>query len=219
MKYFPVFLNLEGRLCVVTGGGRVAERKVRSLLDAGARVKVISPELSRGLSGLKEKGKIAHQERPFRAGDLRGAHLAIAATDNRQVNELVFRQGRKQKIPVNVVDDPGQSSFIVPSLVRRGDLCMAISTSGRSPALAKALRRKLEKEIGPEYADWLRLLAEARQRILPLGWGQKKKEAIFHTLTGDDFLALIRKKKWNTVDSRLRDLIGPEFTRPASRKR
>jgi precorrin-2 dehydrogenase / sirohydrochlorin ferrochelatase len=215
VKYFPVFLNLEGRLCVVTGGGRVAERKVRSLLNAGARVKVISPKLSSRLSGLEKKGKIEYQARPFRAADLRGAFLAIAATDDRSVNGLVFQQGVKQKIPVNVVDDPGQSSFIVPSLIRRGDLSLAISTSGRAPALARALRRRLQVEIGPEYELWLKILTAARKKILPLRLGQKKNQAIFRKLAGDEFLALIRQKDWARLDSRFKDVIGPGFTMPA----
>ncbi len=218
MRYFPVFLNLEGRLCVVAGGGRVAERKVRSLLEAGARVKVISPDLSAGLSALKGKKKIEHQARGFRAGDLRGAFLAIAATDDRRVNGLVFRQGLKQRIPVNVVDDPEQSSFIVPSLVRRGDLSLAISTSGRSPALAKALRQRLEKEVGPEYARWLKMLGKARKRILSLGLGQKRNQFLFRKLTGDEFAALIRQEDWAKVKSRIAEIIAPERGRARGKR-
>ncbi len=215
MKYFPVFLNLQGRLCVVSGGGKVAERKVRSLLNAGARVKVVSPELTASLSRLQKSGKIEYQGRFFRTGDLRGAFLAIAATDDRKANDLVFRQGLKQRIPVNVVDEPGQSSFIVPSVVKQGDLLLAISTSGQSPALAKALRQKLQKEIGPEFSFWLKLLAAVRRKILPLGFGQKRKQAIFRQLAGDDLLSLIQKKDWARLEMRLKTIIGPGFSMAA----
>jgi len=218
MKYFPVFLNLQGRLCVVLGGGAVAERKVRTLLETGARVKVISPELTAGLSRFEKKGRIEYRCRSFRRTDLRGAFLAIAATSNRAVNELVFRQGIRQKIPVNVVDDPEQSSFIVPSLVKRGDLILAVSTSGKSPALAKALRRRLEKEIGPEYTLWLKLLRSVRQKILPMRLGLKQNQRIFQRLTADDVLHLIRGKRWTKLEAMVKEIVGPEFKSGLGRK-
>ena len=169
MKYYPVLLDLDGKLCVVVGGGGVAERKVRNLLQAGARVRVISPQLTFSLTRFKEKGKIIHRQRSFRSADLHGTFLAIAATDDRRVNERVFEQALRQKIPVNVVDDPAHSSFIVPSLVQRGDLLIAVSTSGQSPALARALRQKLQKEFGPEYIFLLKLLGAVRKKVFSFG--------------------------------------------------
>jgi precorrin-2 dehydrogenase/sirohydrochlorin ferrochelatase len=212
MKYFPVFLNLKGKSCVVVGGGQVAERKVLSLLKAGASVKVVSPELTKSLARLREDGKIDHRPRFFRSRDLRQAFLSIAATDDRATNELVFHQAANQKIPVNVVDDAEHSSFIFPSLVDRGDLLLAISTSGQSPALARALRRKLQKEIGPEYAFWVKLLGALRAKILSLGFGQKRNQAIFRKLVQEDFLSLIRKKDYRGLEARLRNMIGPGFS-------
>jgi precorrin-2 dehydrogenase/sirohydrochlorin ferrochelatase len=212
MRYFPVFLDLKGKLCVVVGGGQVAERKVLSLLKAGASVRVIGPELTKSLARLWEDGRIDHRSRPFRSGDLRQAFLSIAATDDRATNELVFRQAANQKIPVNVVDDPEHSSFIVPSLVDRGDLLLAISTSGQSPALARALRRKLQKDIGPEYASWVKLLGALRAEILSLGFGQKRNQKIFRKLVQEDFLSLIRKKDHRGLEARLRNIIGPGFS-------
>jgi precorrin-2 dehydrogenase/sirohydrochlorin ferrochelatase len=212
MKYFPAFLDLKGKLCVVVGGGPVAERKVLSLLKAGASVKVVSPKLTQSLSRLREDGRIDHRPRPFRSGDLRQAFLTIAATDDRATNELVFRRAANQKIPVNVVDDPEHSSFIVPSLVARGDLLLAISTSGQSPALASALRRKLQKDIGPEYASWVKLLGALRVKILSLGFGQKRNQKIFRKLVQEDFLSLIRKKDYRGLEARLRNMIGPGFS-------
>ena len=212
MKYFPAFLNLQGKLCVVVGGGRVAERKVRSLLKAGALVKVIGPELTKSLFRLKLKKKIIHHPRSFFAGDLRGAFLSIAATDERTTNERVFRQSYRLKIPVNVVDDPAHSSFIVPSVVERGELLLAISTSGQSPALAKILRQRLQKEIGPEYSFLLKLLGAVRKKILPVGWGQKRNQKIFRRLVQEDFLSLIRKNDRQGLETRLRSILGPGFS-------
>jgi precorrin-2 dehydrogenase/sirohydrochlorin ferrochelatase len=212
MKYFPAFLDLRGKLCVVAGGGRVAERKVRSLLNAGASVKVISPEITESLFRLELKGKIVHHPRSFRSGDLRGAFLGIAATDNRGTNERVFRQALGLKIPVNVVDDPARSSFIVPSVVEKGDLLLAISTSGQSPALAKLLRQKLQKEIGPEYSFLLRLLGAVRKKVLSFGFGQRRNQRIFRKLVGADLLSLIRQEDWRGLESRIREILGVGFT-------
>ena len=212
MKYYPILLYLDGKLCVVVGGGRVAERKVRSLLQTGALVRVISPQLSLALERLKEKGKIIHCQRSFRSGDLRGAFLVIAATNDRRINDRVFSLAFNQRIPVNVVDDPAHSSFIVPSLVQRGDLLIAISTSGQSPALAKALRQKLEKEIGPEYIFLLKLLGAVRKKILSLGMGQKRNQAIFRKLVGRSLLPLIRKNDQTGLERRMETLLGPGFS-------
>jgi len=212
MKYYPVLLDLDGKLCVVVGGGRVAERKVRSLLQVGALVKVISPQLTQSLSRLKERGKIIHSQRPYRSGDLHRAFLAITATDDRRANERVFNQALRQKIPVNVVDDPAHSSFIVPSLVQKGDLLIAISTSGQSPALARALRQKLQKEIGAEYIYLLKLLGAVRKKILSLGLGQKRKQVIFRKLAGKDLLLLIRKNDYTGLENRMKTLLGSGFS-------
>lgn len=212
MKYYPVLLDLDGKLCVVVGGGRVAERKVRSLLQVGALVKVISPQLTQSLSRLKERGKIIHSQRSYRSGDLHRAFLAIAATDDRRANERVFSQALRQKIPVNVVDDPAHSSFIVPSLVQKGDLLIAISTSGQSPALARALRQKLQKEIGTEYLYLLKLLGAVRKKILSLGLGQKRNQVIFRKLAGKDLLPLIRKNDYTGLENRMKTLLGSGFS-------
>ena len=212
MRYFPAFLDLKGKPCVVVGGGRVAERKVKGLLKAGAAVRVISPNLTSSLARLHEKGLILHQQRPFRAADLGRAHLCIAATDSREVNERVYQAASRQRIPVNVVDDPARCSFIVPSLVMRGDLLVAISTSGQSPALAKALRQKLQKEIGPEYALWLKILGAVRKKILPLGFDQMRNQAAFRRLAKDDLLAFIRRRDREGLDRRLKKILGPGFS-------
>ena len=212
MRYFPVFLDLKEKRCIVVGGGAVAERKVKNLLKAGARVKVISPELTVPLSRLRDEKKISHLSRSYRRKDLEGALLAIAATNDRTINERVFREATANRIPVNVVDDPAHSSFIVPSIVHKKDLLVAVSTSGRSPALARLLRQKLEREIGPEYPRFLSLLGRVRKKILSRGLGQRENQRIFRRLVKDDLLPLIRGKKRREVDQRLRRALGPGFS-------
>jgi precorrin-2 dehydrogenase len=212
MRYFPVFLDLQDKSCVVVGGGRVAERKVKTLLTAGARVKVISPQLTRPLARLESEERIVHYPRLFRRKDLRNAFLTIAATDDRAVNQRVFQEATKHRIPVNVVDDPAHSSFIVPSLVKKKDLVVAISTSGRSPALARLLRQKLEKEIGHEYARFLRLLGAVRRKMIPLGLGQQRNQKIFRKLVKEDLLSLIKGKKFRELNHRLAKILGTGFS-------
>ncbi len=212
MKYFPAFLDLQNKLCVVVGGGRVAERKVQSLLKSGAEVKVISPKITKTLARLQERGKIRHQSRSFRLGDLRGAFLAFAATDDRTTNERVFGQASRHRIPVNVADDPPHCSFIVPSVMERGDLLLAISTSGKSPALAKLLRQRLQKEIGPEYDFFLKLLVDVRRRVMALGFKAKEKQKIFRQIAQAEGLDLIRQKDFQGLEKRWRALLGPGFS-------
>jgi precorrin-2 dehydrogenase / sirohydrochlorin ferrochelatase len=212
MKYFPVFLNLQQKACVVIGGGGVATRKVQNLLKAGARVTVFSPRVTGLLRRLHEKRKIVIRARSFRSGDLDKAHLVFAATDNRQTNEKVFREASALRILVNVVDDPDHCSFIVPSILSRGDILLAISTGGQSPALAKSLRKKLQKEIGPEYTPLLKILGAVRKKILPLGWGAKKKQRIFRLLLQEDLLAMIRKRKFRILASRMEKITGLRFS-------
>jgi precorrin-2 dehydrogenase/sirohydrochlorin ferrochelatase len=212
MRYFPVFLDLKERLCVVVGGGRVAERKIKAILRTGARVKVISPRLTASLARLKKRKRISHLSRTYRRGDLRGGVLVIGATDDRSVNERIFREAAAGRIPVNVVDDPAHSSFIVPSIVDKKDLLVAISTSGKSPALARRLRQKLGKEIGPEYERLLKLLGKVREKLLPLGLGQQGNQKIFRKLADEDLLPLIRDKKIRELNRRLASVLGPGYS-------
>jgi len=212
MKYYPVLLDLKNRLCVVIGGGRVAERKVKTLLKADGRIKVISPQLTAPLARLKEQKRISHLSRTYQKGDLRGAFLAVGATGDRTINERISREAAEGQIPVNVVDDPAHSSFIVPSIVKKKDLLVAISTSGKSPALARVLRQKLEKEIGPEYEGFLKLLGRVREKLLPLGLGQPRNQKIFRKLVGEDLLPLIRGKKFRELNRRLAKVLGPGYS-------
>ncbi len=165
ITYYPVFLNVDGKKCVVVGGGQVALRKVRVLLEHGADVEVISPDLCPELAKLAGSGEIRALTRKYRAGDLKNAFVAIAATDNGDINQRVVVEARRRAILVNVVDDAENSDFIVPSYLRRGELTIAVSTGGKSPALARKIRSRLEKELGDEYALVARLIGEVRAEI------------------------------------------------------
>lgn len=155
---YPVFMDLEGRRCVVVGGGEVANRKARKLLQARAGVVVISPEIKPEL----ESVAVEILRRPFEAGDLEGAFLAFAATDSREVNAAVAREADDKGIPVNVVDLPSEGSFAVPSVLRRGRMQVAVSTGGASPSLARSIRGELEGIFGPDWAGLAEELAVAR---------------------------------------------------------
>jgi len=164
-RYFPVFLNVRRKKCVVIGGGQVAFRKVRTLLDCGASVTVISPVLHPDLSELANKKSIQVIRRSYKSGDLKGAFIVIAATDTKETNRKVAKEAGRVGALVNVVDDPEPSDFIVPSLLRRGDLTIAISTGGMSPALARKVRTSLEESFGEEYALLVSLVEEVRSTL------------------------------------------------------
>jgi siroheme synthase-like protein len=167
--YYPIFLNLQGKKCVVVGGGTVALRKVTTLLACGADITVISPTPLAEISRLFKKKAIQLVRRNYEPGDLGGAALSIAATRVKKINRKVAEEAKNNGILVNVVDDSEPSDFIIPSFFRRGDLSVAVSTSGRSPAFAKKIRAKLEKNIGIEYAYLLSLIAEIRSEIKKKG--------------------------------------------------
>jgi precorrin-2 dehydrogenase/sirohydrochlorin ferrochelatase len=162
--YFPAFLDLSGRRCLVVGGGEIAERKVRALLDCAARVIVVSPALTPGLSALARADRIVHHRRAFLRTDVRGCAVVIAATGAALADAAVAAAARRRRALVNVVDRPAQCDFIFPSVLRRGNFQIAVSTGGRSPALAREIRRRLEPLFGPEYAELVERVGEERAR-------------------------------------------------------
>ena len=164
--YYPLFLDINDRNCVVIGGGKVAERKVELLLQSGARVTLISPKASRKLKVLHEQRKIKYIQRACTPDDIKDAALIFTCTDNAVVNKMVKSEAGKRKIPVNVVDNPTLCDFIVPSIIRKGDIIIAISTSGKLPLLSKQLRKKLEELLTDEYIEYARVLAEVRDYFL-----------------------------------------------------
>jgi precorrin-2 dehydrogenase/sirohydrochlorin ferrochelatase len=165
VRYYPVFLDIAGKPVVVIGGGEVALRKVESLLDAGGRVTVVSPTLHPELQPLVTEGRVEHVAREYTPGDLEGCFLAFVGTDDRSVNAVVSGEGRQRGVWVNAVDDIPNCDFIVPSIVRRGDLIVAVSTSAASPAMARKMREELEEFLTEEHALMLELAAEVRREL------------------------------------------------------
>src|SRR5258707_1640475 len=165
MAYIPIFLDVTGRECVVVGGGVVAARKVESLVDAGAHVTVVSSQLSPLIEALVARGSVKHIARDYQPGDMRGCVLVYAATDDPKLHRELAAEARALGIPINVVDVPELCTFIAPAVVKRGDLQIAISTGGASPAFAARLRHALEDQFGIEYARTLEVLRAARLRL------------------------------------------------------
>lgn len=169
MGYYPIFLELSGRPCVVIGGGVVAERKVEGLLAEGASVTVLSPALSPRLEALAREGRISHLARAYAPGDLAGSELAFVATDDGGVNAAVAREGRERGVWVNAADDPTHCDFILPSVLRRGGLTVAVATGGASPALSRVIREELEAYFTEDYAELVRIVAEVRGELRESG--------------------------------------------------
>lgn len=171
-SYYPIFLNLKGKKCVVVGGGKVAERKALSLLRSGAKITVISPECTVGLKKENLKGRIQYIPRKYKKGDLKNAFLVIAATDSNETNRKISEDA---PYLVNVVDMPLLCNFIVPSVVRRGPLTIAVSTSGVSPSLARTIRKELEGLYGREFEKHLNYIKKMRVKALSRIKNDKKR--------------------------------------------
>lgn len=212
MKYFPVFLRLSGRKCLVVGGGPVATQKVRGLLDGSAKVTVISPQLTDTLTQLKLEGRVAHLPRAYQHGDLAGFFIAFAATGHDDVDRRIADEAADAGVLLNVVDRPELCDFISPSVVTRDDLIIAISTSGASPAMARQLREKLEAEIGPEYALALQLLGRLRHRLKELHTPAPERTRIFNELVESPLLELLRVGRFDEVDALICNTAGAEFS-------
>jgi siroheme synthase-like protein len=168
--YYPILLNIKGKRCVVIGGGKVALRKVKMLLKCGGNIMVISPKPHPDIIRLSKKKALRLTRRDYEARDIRKAAVVIACTDVKEVNRKVADDAKKARVLVNVADDAEPSDFILPSFFRRGDLLVAVSTSGVSPALARRIRTKLEKDFGEEYASLLSLIGEVRSTLKREGY-------------------------------------------------
>lgn len=189
------------------GGGEVAFRKVRRLLQCGARVKVISAKLSPEMEALKNRNEIVHINGRYKADHIADAFIVIGATNSRTVNNRIFRDARAGKVLVNIVDEPERCDFILPSVVERGDLAMAISTGGKSPALARHLRQELEEVYGEEYEIYLDILGQTRAIVLARRQPSDENRKIFEALIHSDLLKRIRKRDWDAVKELVREII------------
>ncbi len=210
MRYYPIFADLSGRPVVVIGGGVVAERKVKSLLLAGAEITIVSPRLTKALQALADGGRVRALKRKYRNGDLMGASLAVSASDRKDVNTAVRKEADSRSILLNVVDDPVLCDFIVPSVIDRGDLVVAISTSGQFPALAKKLRKDIEKTIGTEYEQFTLILGAARKILLKRGESHVKKESVIKALLDSQIPEMIKAGCFDDIDALLKRLLGKD---------
>ena len=218
MRYYPIFLDLTDRPCVVIGGGEVATRKVEGLLAAGARVTIISPQVSSEIARLRDEVRIAHVAREYQEGDLEGFEVCMVATDDGTVNAQVAAEGRRRRVWVNASDDPANCDFILPSVIRRGDVVVAASTGGSSPALARRLREELEAFLSDDYSPLADLLREVRRELRqrritvePEVW----QRAIDGTLR-----ALLAQRRYGEAKDRLLAALGvgvSVFARPRKR--
>ena len=181
-----MFLKLEGRTCLVIGAGSVGEPKIRSLLQAKADVRVIAPETTAAVAAWANAGVLTWQSRNFVPQDLDGAFLVIAATNSPGVNDEIYREAQRRKILCNAVDDPEHCDFYYPAVVRRGQLQFAISTGGRSPALAQRLRRELEAQFSAEYAGWVEELGNAREKLQASDLEPEAKKRKLHELASQE---------------------------------
>ena len=207
MKYYPVFLDIRNKHCVIIGGGEVALRKAERLLDCGAKVSVISPKLVPELAALKDKHLIAHIAAEYSGDLLDKAALIIGATDDEKINARISQDARNKGIPVNIVDDPQKCDFILPAVVQRGDLAITIGTGGKSPALARHLREDLEKQYGKEYEIFLNILGNLRTKM-------EKNAGVgkdwFDSLMAAGILAFIKSRDVKKVKEIVKDITGEE---------
>jgi precorrin-2 dehydrogenase / sirohydrochlorin ferrochelatase len=183
-----MFVKLEGRRCLVVGAGKVGEPKIGALIDTGARIRVIALEASEAVHEWANAGKITLEIRALSAEDLDGIFLAVVATSSSAVNGSIYREAQRRGVLCNVVDVPELCDFYYPAVVRRGDLQIAISTSGQSPSLAQKLRQQLERQFGPGYARWVAELGETRKLVLASNIDSKRKSDLLHSLASREAL-------------------------------
>jgi precorrin-2 dehydrogenase/sirohydrochlorin ferrochelatase len=193
--YYPIFLDVEDREVVIIGGGAVCERKAETMMKYGARVTVVAPEFTPQITAWASAGRLAIRRKQYDAADLDGASIVIASTDDERVNERVARDCRERKIPVNVVDVTHLCEFIVPAIVEQGSIQLAVSTGGKSPALARTLKEDLQKFVGPEYAeinDLLGTLRPSAKKVLPTDTDRKH---FFDSILARGVVEMVRQGK------------------------
>jgi precorrin-2 dehydrogenase / sirohydrochlorin ferrochelatase len=197
---FPMFVKLEGRQCLVVGAGAIAEGKIRGLLQAGAAVRVVAPRAVLQIQTWAKNNAIVWHTRAFHPHDLDGAFLVITATSSPEVNAEVFKRASEKNVLCNSVDDPDNCDFYYPAVVTRGDLQIAISTNGRSPALAQRLRQELEEQFGPEYAAWVNELGEVRDQLTAKKVPLEPRRKFLHQIASAEAFANRKKAPQGRVN-------------------
>lgn len=215
-RYYPVFLDLRRRTCVVIGGGAVAREKVEGLLDAGAVVRVIAPRLTPELERRAAAGEIEHVARDYREGDLEGAFLALAEGLGRATHAALRDEAARRAVALNVQDETAYCSFIAPALFRQGDLTIAISTAGRAPALAARLRQAFERRFGTHYARFLELAGRLRRPLAERHPDFETRRALWYELVDSDVLDLLERGDDEQARRRAAALTGVPLAEVAS---
>src|SRR5881275_989228 len=213
--FYPVFLDLRGRRAVVIGGGAVAEQKVHGLVGAGAHVTVVSTDVTPALGALARRNAIEHKRRPYRRGDIKGAWLAIAATDDRGTNGAVWAEAEQLGVPLNAVDDLEHCSFIAPAVHREGDITVAVSTAGKSPALAVRLRQRIARLVGRAEARLCELLGELRPGLAERVPDAPARTALWYRIVDSDVIDFLRRGDIEGARGRMAELVGPHPLSPS----
>jgi precorrin-2 dehydrogenase/sirohydrochlorin ferrochelatase len=211
MRYYPIYLDIKNKPCLVIGGGGVGTRKVRTLLAYGAQVTVVSPELSDPLRSLANEGTIGWRNRSYEANDLQGIFLVFGATDDDELNRRIHADAEAKNVLCNIADRPAVCNFILPSIVQRGDLSIAISTSGKSPAFAKKLRKDLETQFGAEYGIFLELMGRIRQKLLSQAHEPEAHKHLFEQLIDGGLLIFLKEADVKRTDLLLLKVLGEGF--------
>lgn len=211
MRYYPVNLDILGRRCLVVGGGGVGHRKVKTLLACGANVTVVSPAVVSELQALADAGNIIWHARGYLTPDLAGMFLVIGATDDERLNAQISADAMDRNMLCNIADRPAACNFILPSIVHRGDLVLTVSTSGKSPAFAKQLRKELEKQFGEEYKAFLQLMGTVRDKLLSQAHEPEIHKPLFENLIHAGLLTFIKNKDAAAINRLLRETLGPGY--------
>ncbi len=195
MSLFPIFVKIKGRPCLVVGSGPIGEGKARGLLERGAAVHIVGPRATQVVRQWAKKGKVVWHPRPFKPSDLAGMVLAVVATSSRKTNARVYREAVRRRVLCNVVDDPTHCDFYYGAIVRRGPLQIAISTSGRSPALAQRLKRELEDQFSRDFGAWIEDLGRARWKVRATTKDPKRRQRLLHRLASrEKYAEFVRSK-------------------------
>ena len=208
MKYYPINLSIRSRNCLVVGGGRVGRRKVATLLECGAQVTVVSLDASDAICALAKENRVALKKRSYAESDLEGIFLVMGATDDEELNRRIHADASKRNILCNIADRPEICDFILPAIVKRGDLSIAISTSGKSPAFAKHLKDKMEADIGDEYAIFLELMGAIRRKLLSQAHEPEIHKPLFNRLISGGLVAMIKEEKTKEINRLLEATLG-----------
>jgi len=211
MKYYPVNLDIRNRKCLVVGGGTVGTRKVMTLLNCGAKVTVVSSDVAEKLQELSDGDIIKLEKRPFQISDLDKMFLVMGATDNQEINREIHSEAERLGVLCNIADRPEVCNFILPAIVNRGDLIIAISTSGKSPAFAKKIRKDLAKVFGTEYAEFLKLMGEIRNKLLSEDHEPEAHKHLFEKLIKRDLIKMIKDRNIAAVNSLLFEILGEGY--------